>query len=181
MNHTDIYNYFILSEKYFNTIHTTLTSIIIIIIAWYCNIYIQKAILKYSQSKNLEATLIKTIQNLTYIFVYAAGAILLLDNLQIQMSALFGTLGFLALGVSLSLQKLLSDITSGMLLLLNKPFCIGDYIYCILPSINPKVEGKIIDINLQRTTLEFEGNLILVPNSILYSSMISIKKQNNQG
>ncbi|MDP3787712.1 MAG: mechanosensitive ion channel [Candidatus Chromulinivorax sp.] len=173
MNSTQTYNHFVLSKHSVHIFPAAIISILIIFATWYINRLLQKAILKKGKILALEEKLVKAIQDLVHIFIYSVGATLFLENLHIQMSALFGTLGVLAIGIGFALQKALANMTSGMFLLYYKPFFIGDYII----SQKPKFEGKIIDINLRLTTLEYKGNLVLVPNHTLYAAVVTVKKQ----
>jgi len=172
--HGTTHNHFILSKHSVHVIPAIVISILIILGAWYINRIAQKAIVKIGDSHDLEKTLIKAIQNLTYLFIYSVSVTLFLENLHIQMSALIGTLGVVAIGVGFALQKALANMTSGMFLLFYKPFFIGDYII----SDKPKFEGKIIDINLRLTTLKYQDDIILVPNHTLYSAVVRVKKRN---
>lgn len=172
MKSHSFYHEFVLSKNSVQLVPAIIISICIIIVTWYCNRIIQKLVVKVSKDYQLEDVLIQAIQNLTYWFVYAIGATLFLENLHIQMSAVFGTLGVIAVGVGFALQKALANMTSGMMLLFYKPFFIGDYI----SSKKPKFEGKIIEINLRSTTLEYQGNITIIPNHTLYGSVVTVKK-----
>ncbi len=167
-----VHNHLVLSKDSIHLFPAIIISIVIILSAWYINRFLQKAIVNISQKHNLEQTLVKAVANLTYLFIYALAATLFLENLHVHMSAVFGTLGVVAIGVGFALQKALANMTSGMFLLFYKPFFIGDYII----SDKPKFQGKIIDINLRMTTLEFNGDLVLVPNHTLYSAVVIVKK-----
>lgn len=168
------YNPFVLSKHSIHLGPAIVISLLIIFGTWYVNRLLQKAILRKSQSHGLEDKLVKAIQDLTYICVYSLGATLFLENLHVQLSALFGTLGVIAIGIGFALQKALANMTSGMFLLFYKPFFIGDYII----SDKPKFEGTIVDINLRLTTLEYKGNHVLIPNHTLYAAVVTVKKQN---
>lgn len=173
MDHFIQSNPFILSKHSVHIIPALCISIIILIVGWYINRLVKKIILQVGKEHNLEDLLIDAIQKLAYMIIYALTITLVLENLHIQMSALFGTLGAMAIGIGFALQKALANMTSGMFLLFYKPFFIGDYII----SDKPLFEGKIIDINLRVTTLEYQGNLVLVPNHTLYAAVVTIKKQ----
>ena len=143
--------------------YTCLTVMCIAFGTWYINVLLQKAIITAGKSHKIEETFIKAIQNIVCILVYIAGVILVLENLHIQMSAFFGALGFIAIGISLALQNLILNIASGMFLLIYKPFYIGDYIRSNSSSFG--FEGKIIDINLRCTTLSYSDNeIVIIPN-----------------
>jgi small conductance mechanosensitive channel len=167
------YNHFVLSKDSIHLFPAVIISILIILGAWYINRLLQKGIETFSKKHNLEQTLVKAISNLTYLFVYCLAATLFLENLHVHMSAVFGTLGVVAIGVGFALQKALANMTSGMFLLFYKPFFIGDYIICD----KPKFQGKIVDINLRMTILELNGDRVLVPNHTLYSAVVIVKKQ----
>lgn len=167
------FNHFVLSKDSIHLFPAIVISVLIIVGAWYINRILQKTIEAFSQKHNLEQTLVKAIANLTYLFVYSLAATLFLENLHIHMSAVFGTLGVVAIGVGFALQKALANMTSGMFLLFYKPFFIGDYIICE----KPKFQGKIIDINLRMTTLEWNGDIVLVPNHTLYSVVVIVKRK----
>lgn len=167
------HNHFVLSKHSIHIVPAIIISIIIIFGSWYLNRLLQKSIIKTGENLNLEEQLINAIQKLTQLFIYSVGATLFLENLHVQMSALMGTLGVIAIGVGFALQKALANMTSGMLLLYYKPFFLGDYII----SDKPKFEGKIININLRLTTLEYKGNLVLVPNHTLYAAIVTVQKQ----
>ena len=171
MNH-DLYihNHMILSKHSVHLVTAIIISIAIFVSAWYINRFLQRSILQISEKNNLEQTLVKAIQKLMYIIIYTLAAILFLENLHVQMSSVFGTLGVVAIGVGFALQKALANMTSGMFLLFYKPFFIGDYIICD----KPKFQGKIIDINLRMTTLEYQGNIVLVPNPTLYGPVVLV-------
>ena len=173
MNIAPSYNHLMLSKDSIHIIPALIISLIIFIGTWYLNRFLQKAIIKLGHQHKLEETLIKAVQNLTYIFIYSVGATLFLENLHIQMSAVMGTLGVVAIGVGFALQTALANMTSGMFLLFYKPFFIGDYI----SSDKPKFQGKIIDINLRITTLDHEGNIILIPNHSLFTATVTVHKK----
>lgn len=172
MHEKTIYNHLVLSKDSIHLVPAIVISLLIIIAAWYINRLLQKAIVIMSKNHNLELTLVKAIQNLTYLFIYSLAATLFLENLHVHMSAIFGTLGVVAIGVGFALQQALANMTSGMFLLFYKPFYIGDYIVCE----KPKFEGKIVDINLRMTILEHNGDKVLIPNHTLYSAIVTVKK-----
>ncbi|MBV8660915.1 MAG: mechanosensitive ion channel [Candidatus Dependentiae bacterium] len=175
MNQAIQHNHFILSRHSIHIVPAMIIGVLIIIGTWYLNRVLQRTIIRVGQTNKLEEKLIKAIQKLTHIFIYSVGATLFLENLHIQMSALFGTLGVIAIGVGFALQKALANMTSGMFLLFYKPFFIGDYIV----STKPKFEGEIIDINLRLTTLKYKDHLVLVPNHTVYGAVVTVKNKAN--
>ncbi len=176
MNIQNSYNPFILSKNSIHIFPATCIGILILFVTWYFNKHVQKTIVKHANIHKLESTLIEAIQYLTRIIIYSLGITLFLENFHIQLSALFGSLGVIAIGIGFALQKVLANMTSGMFLLFYKPFFIGDYII----SEKAGFEGKIIDINLRLTTLEYKGNLVLIPNHTLYSAIVTVQKNDKK-
>lgn len=164
----------ILDAHALKIIHTTVTSIIIVVGIYYLNNLSRKAITNLQCSHKLDISLLKIFQNIMTAFIYALGVILLLQNLHIKISALLGAVGIITVGIGVALQKIIGNMASGAFILFYKPFAIGDYISC--DSSNIKFEGKVIDINLRITTLEYQENKVLVPNNTLHKVVITIKK-----
>ena len=166
----------ILSKHEIHIIPAIIISILLLFITYYLNKILQRTIKKLGETHNLEIQLIKAIRILTRVFVYSIGITLCLENLHVQLSALFGTLGVVAIGVGFALQNALANMTSGIFILYYKPFFVGDYVSFDTTEADGKTEGRITDINLRLTTLEFENNRILVPNHILYSAVVTVKQ-----
>ena len=165
-----------LSKNEIHIIPAIIISIIILLTTYYINRILQRMTNNLAKAHNLERQLVEAIEIFTRFFVYSIGITLCLENLHVQLSALFGTLGVVAIGIGLALQDTLASITSGVFILYYKPFFIGDYINFTSNDMRRTIEGKIIDINLRITTLEFENSKILVPNSVLYHCVVVVQK-----
>lgn len=85
-------------------------------------------------------------------------------------TSIVAVLGSAGLTLGLGFQGALSNLAGGFLILLHKPFKIGDY----LVVDNPRCEGKVTQIGMIYSTLE-QVNLksIQVPNGILANSVIN--------
>ncbi len=69
-------------------------------------------------------------------------------------------LGILGFTVGFALQDMMKNFAAGLLLLLQRPFVVGDKI-----SVNG-FDGTVIDINLRATELRtFDGLLVIIPNA----------------
>lgn len=76
----------------------------------------------------------------------------------------FGGFGVLALAFSLAFQDILKNLISGVFLLLERPFRIGDEIEV------DGLAGTVLNVELRATTLRtVDGQEVLVPNSIVYA------------
>ena len=91
-----------------------------------------------------------------------------LGTLGIDVSAIVASLGLTGFAVGFALKDSISNLLSGVLILIHQPFNVGD-------SIKVKTfEGLVTAIDLRYTRLERDGEKILVPNSLLFTNPISI-------
>ena len=121
-----------------------------------------------------EAPLIDTyysmISKLTKIFVFVIATIAILDRLGFNVASLVTSLGVGSLAVGLAAKDTISNFISGVLLVTDRQFRIGDRVY--IKDID--VEGYVYDIGLRTTRiLTITGNnLITIPNSKLTEGII---------
>jgi small-conductance mechanosensitive channel len=104
---------------------------------------------------------------LVYVGTLAVGAIIVLTIWGTGIAIPVTLLGALAVALSISLQDVLKNLVAGVYLLLEHPFVIGDHI-----SLTPYT-GEVEDIQLRYTALITpEGERVLIPNSMLFSSAV---------
>ncbi len=93
-------------------------------------------------------------------FVTAAVFIAALQVFGVPATSFVAVLGALTLAIGLSLQGALGNIASGVMIMLFRPYSLGEYIEVA------GVEGTVRDINLFQTVLATSDNIkIIVPNS----------------
>ncbi len=115
----------------------------------------------------LDVGVVKFVSSLVKAGAYAVLLLLLLDILGFQTTSLVAVFGSAALAVGMSLQGSLSNFAGGILLLLFRPFTIGDYI------ISGDCEGKVVSIDMLYTKLNTNDNkVIMMPNGALSNSNI---------
>ncbi|MCH9807627.1 MAG: mechanosensitive ion channel [Alphaproteobacteria bacterium] len=91
-----------------------------------------------------------------------------LSQLGVETTSALAALGAIGLAVGLALQKTLSNIAAGVMLLWLRPFSIGDYIE------SNDSAGTVEEIGLFATTLTtVEGIYVFVPNSELWNKKIA--------
>ena len=95
--------------------------------------------------------------------------ILVLGQLGIETTSLLAVLGAAGLAIGLALQGTLSNIAAGLMLLLLRPFRVGDFIE--LPTVVPGISGWVQEIALFTCTLQtYEGLFLFVPNSVVWNA-----------
>lgn len=167
------------SEGYLNGLWSQLSSvsmalikkIIIILLIWFIGKKIIKILLnimsKTFTKSNTDVSLSKFLLSLTKFVSYAILAVTIIGSLGIETASFVTIIGSLGLTVGLSLQGSLSNFAGGVLILLFKPFKIGDYIVAC------GNEGTVQVIDLLYTKLNSGDNkMITIPNGTLANSNI---------
>ncbi len=94
---------------------------------------------------------------------------MVLQHFNVEISGLVATLGIGSLAIALAAQASLSDIFSGFVIMVDRPFRIGDRIE--LQDL--ATWGDVTDIGLRSTRIRTRDNrMVIIPNSIIGKSLI---------
>ncbi|MEO0900120.1 MAG: mechanosensitive ion channel domain-containing protein [Bacteroidota bacterium] len=137
-------------------------------------VLIARIILNYSkyqltQGKDEEEGLSKkdlgrrlAIYQLIRYVIYVVAIILILANLQINLSFFIASSAALFVGVGLALQSTFSDVASGIIILIERTIEVGDMVF--IDSLG--LEGKVVETRLRTTIIEtLDGVAVIVPNA----------------
>jgi small-conductance mechanosensitive channel len=107
--------------------------------------------------------------NLARIAVGVLGLFIILQNLGIDITALITALGIGGIAIALALQDTLGNLFAGVQIILSRQVRQRDYI-----QLSSGEEGWVTDVKGRNTTIHTfpDGNLVIVPNSVLASSII---------
>lgn len=101
------------------------------------------------------------------IFLWFLLALMLAGTLGLETTSIIAVLSVAGLAVSMALQNTLSNLAGGLVLLVTKPFSVGDYVEA------DGVNGTIAAVSLSYTTFITPDNKeIFVPNSQLSAAKI---------
>ena len=144
--------------------------IALVIFALYCAIVkaICKRLDKKLQRKNVDLTLRKiSIPWLKRIFILL-GFVCALAYLGVETSAIAATITSIGLTIGLALQGSLANFAGGVIIVIMRPYKIGDYIECNEQS------GTVEDIKLFYTYLRTSDNkVIVIPNGVAGNSIVT--------
>ena len=99
--------------------------------------------------------------------LYIVLLLAVLSSLGVEITSLVALLSVAGLAVSLALQSTLANVAGGMMLLISKPFSVGDYV-----SING-TEGIVHALQLSVTSLTtLDNKQIFIPNSQITAATI---------
>ncbi|MCI8913335.1 MAG: mechanosensitive ion channel family protein [Lawsonibacter sp.] len=102
------------------------------------------------------------------VFLWFLLALMLAGTLGVEVTSIIAMLSVVGLAVSLALQNTLGNLAGGLVLLVAKPFVVGDYVEA------DGINGTIAAIDLAYTTFITPDNKkIFVPNSQLSATKIT--------
>lgn len=105
---------------------------------------------------------LQLLQRAGHILVVILSGFSILDRFGVNITALLATLGIGGLAISLATQDSLSNMVSGILLMVDQPFRIGDRIE--IQGLN--AWGEVMDIGLRSTRIRMGDNrMVIIPNS----------------
>lgn len=94
---------------------------------------------------------------------------MVLQRFNVQVTGLVATLGIGSLAIALAAQASLSDIFSGFVIMVDRPYRIGDRIE--LQDLG--TWGDVTDIGLRSTRIRTRDNrMVIIPNSVIGKSLI---------
>ena len=129
---------------------------------------VKKAIEKTDKISKLDKTVQTFLKHLVSIVLYAVLLITVIGILGIPMSSVVAVLASCGLAVGLALQGALSNFAGGLMILIFKPFRVGDYIEA------SGAEGTVRDISVFYTTLiTVDNKRITVPNGDLMNANVT--------
>ena len=108
-------------------------------------------------------------ERIALILLGTIGIITLLSYFDINITAMVTTLGIGSLALALAAQSALEDSISGFLIMMDRPFRIGDRIELL----DLDTWGDVVDIGLRSTRIRTRDNrMVVVPNSVIGKSLV---------
>ena len=127
----------------------------------------RKSVRRAMESRKVDPSLVPFVSNLVYFVLLAAVLIAVLGLFGIETTSLVAVLGTAGLAIGLALQGTLANFSSGVMLLLFRPFHVGDFIDAA------GVAGTVVEIGVFSTILNTPDNVkIIVPNSGIFGATI---------
>ena len=135
-------------------------AIFILIIGWFIAGRVSKYVERmFSRMKRVDPTLSQFFSSIARYAVLAFTLIAVLNQFGVQTASLIAVLGAAGLAIGLALQGTLSHVASGVLLLIFRPFKVGDFI-----EVSGHM-GTVKRLSLFMTELAMVDNVqILIPN-----------------
>ena len=146
-------------------------AIVVMIIFWLLSLLFKKIVHKILGDRSRH-------QNLVKVFQRVGGALIFFVGFMIAMvvaipgftpAKLIGALGIGSVAIGFAFKDIFQNLLSGILLLISEPFRIGDQI------VSGDYEGTVEDIKIRATTIRtYDGRQVVIPNSDLYTSALTV-------
>ncbi len=147
-----------------------LIAILILVVGFRIIKYVLKAVSRLLTRANVEVTLETFLLSALNIGLKVIIVFIAISEVGVTTSTIIAIMGSAGIALGLSLQGSLANIAGGVILLLMKPFTVGDYIY----EDSSSHEGYVEAIGIMYTRLRTTDNKsVLIPNGQLSSSSIT--------
>ena len=151
-------------------VNLSVAAIILIVTLWgsrWIGRVVRRALGRLPQSQGSDTTLQSFVSSLVRWGIVALGLVAVLQQLGVQTTSILAVLGAASLAIGLAVQGALGNVAAGVLILVMRPYRVGDWV-----EINGKV-GAVKRLGLLGTDLSDTDNLdIHMPNSKVLGEMI---------
>ena len=128
---------------------------------------VHKVVVKGMQRANVEPLLVKFLGNILYALLLTFVILAAISRIGIQTASLIAVIGAAGLAVGLALQGSLANFAAGVMVIIFRPYRIGDYVEA------GGVSGTVEDVQIISTELSTPDNRkIIVPNGQMMSGAV---------
>lgn len=148
-------------------------AIVILILGMVLAGWVAKLILGVMQKKDIDITLSMFLAGVVKILIISFAVIIALGKFGITIAPFIAAVGAVAFGASFALQGPLSNYGAGLVIIMTRPFTVGNTIAVA------GVSGVVEEIKLATTLLtDEEGELITIPNKSIIGEILHNSLEN---
>ncbi|UWQ37794.1 mechanosensitive ion channel family protein [Leisingera aquaemixtae] len=117
---------------------------------------------------SFDVTLFHFLGNLARYVILAFAVLFVLNTFGVKTTSIIAAIGAAGLAIGLAMQGALSNVAAGVMIILFRPFKLGDFI-----EVDGEM-GTVKDINLNNTVIASLSNLkVIIPNSEVWGNTIT--------
>ncbi|VGO19806.1 mechanosensitive ion channel family protein [Pontiella sulfatireligans] len=145
-----------------------LGALIVLFIGMWVAKMIKKGVIKLMEKRSVDPTLISFVASLLYMAMQIFVIVAALEKLNIKTTSFIAILGAAGLAIGLALQGSLANFAAGVLMIIFKPFKVGDVIDAAGSM------GSVLEIGIFTTIMKTPDNKkMIVPNAAVTGGTIT--------
>lgn len=145
----------------------TVGAIAMLIAGWMLARLVRRSLTKFFGRTDFDETLEIFITSLVYWMLLAFVGVAVLGIFGVQTTSMIAVLGTIGLAIGLAMQGSLSNFAAGVMLMIFRPFRVGDSVEV------GGVSGTIFEIGIFATTMNTGDNIrVIVPNGAIYGEVV---------
>ena len=162
-------------QKFYNIVIEFLTTysfqlvgaLIIVLLGWFASKYVYVFLMRVFEKNHFDSTLARFLASVAKMLVLVAMIVIALGKIGISIAPFVAAIGAISLTAGLALQGSVSNYAAGILLIINRPFKVGDTLSVA------GVYGVVEEIKLAYTALRNEDEeLITIPNKKMIGDIL---------
>ena len=147
---------------------TLLTALLIAIVGWLVGGWLRRRVQRTLSVRAFGRNGAVLIGRLISISVFVITMATILGVLGVNSTGLLTFLGAFTVALGLSLQDVFKNFFSGVVLLMERPFRVGDFIRI------RDYEGEVLGIDVRTTQLRIhDGSIVMIPNSVMFTDVLT--------
>jgi small-conductance mechanosensitive channel len=151
-------------------------AVVILLVGWWVSNRVANAVKRALGRTNADATFTPVMASLVQWAIRVVAIVAALGKFGVAAASILTVLGAAGLAIGLALQGTLQNIAAGLMLLLLRPFKVGDYIEGAGAT-----AGTVNEIGLFTTRLtKNDGVIMFVPNSTIWANPVTNYTANNR-
>lgn len=137
------------------------SAIFVVLASLFISAVVQRAVLTRLKGKlKIESGMLYALGRILHYAIIVMGVVLASQCVGLNLGSLAVVFGFLSVGIGFGLQNVTSNFISGIIVLLERPISVGDFV-----KVDDQV-GTVVDIRIRSTVINTRDNVhIIVPNS----------------
>ncbi len=149
----------------------TLIQVIVVLVVFFVLAKLIKRLINEAARRlEFDSNLSSLLARVSSMTLMLFGLVTVLGTLGVNVSAIVAGLGLTGFALGFALKDTISNLLSGLLILLYRPFEKGNHIRI------SGYEGIVVAIDLRYTELDHDGKKVLIPNSKLFTDPITVLK-----
>mgnify|MGYP001180379685 FL=1 len=141
---------------------------------WLLALIVRKMIIRAGRLNAVDGELAAFMGRVAKTAMLIVGAISGVATMGVDVTALIAGLGLTGFALGFALKDVVSNVVAGVLILIYRPVQTGEHVKV------KSFEGLILSTDLRYTVLQTGGQVIYVPNSIMFTDAITVDRASSE-